>query len=809
MPSSGRKVLLADGDTGLLGVLGRVLDMEGWDVHSLQDGVDLIGRALTEEPSLVVCGYFLPGLGGLRVCRYLKSEPVTAHVPFVLLVPGLDGALRLRADWAGVDRVVELPVRPEAFASVCEELTSGRPHKVEGLSSMATRPPGREAILDMLCLYLEDRVNRLEATWKLTEELGRTLSVRDIFRRLVNGVLAGLGFDRVWVSRYVSETDELVTESCRGRNLSGVPDSIYVREHADLPAGLAIRELRQVRAVDLDLPEERLWWEGTIDYVDTPLFAARRAIGLIRCDRSVSGRRTGRGDLEALRHIAAHTSEAILNATVLQEVTEEREQMSAIMDSLEAGILVVDGSGMLIRVNRRAREMFGRNEEELLGRELRQALPVLSGGDTGWERAMGETAQVTESIVRVERHGPEPSFVLNVSYIPFRRGGHFAGVVLMAEDVTEGHALRESLRRRNEELEAISVIGREMNSSQDLDEICRKVLEAVRRFFPDEAVSVLMTDGRREEVVPDAMRAAVTAGYDAEQDPRGARIMINEPGGLEGIEEESGEYTKGAIATAVASGRVVNVRDAREDERYVENLRGTRSELVVPMMVQDRVVGAIDIQSTRRARFTPESERTVKTLANHAATAVENAVLNSRILEMAKRDRLTGLGNLRLFEEKLEEELLRTRRSNMPFSLIMMDIDDFKHYNDSWGHPMGNSLLRTVVRAMESAIREVDQLIRYGGEEFVCILPFTGEREAAEVAERIRKAVVQASEDIPHAGEQPLGMVSISLGVSTFLTDVGDPDLLLRYADQRMYIAKSSGKNRVVAPSLGNCQFAT
>jgi len=198
----------------------------------------------------------------------------------------------------------------------------------------------------------------------------------------------------------------------------------------------------------------------------------------------------------------------------------------------------------------------------------------------------------------------------------------------------------------------------------------------------------------------------------------------------------------------------------------------------------------------------------VVALANHAATAVENAMLHSRILSLARKDKLTGLGNLRFFEEKLDDEFRRTDRSNFPFSLIMMDIDDFKHYNDSWGHLMGNTLLKTVVKAMGNAIREVDVLIRYGGEEFVCILPFTGEQEAAEIAERIRKRVVESSYVIPHSEQQPLGMVSISLGVSTYLTDVGDRNMLLKYADQRMYMAKRAGKNKVVAPALGNCQFA-
>ncbi len=136
----------------------------------------------------------------------------------------------------------------------------------------------------------------------------------------------------------------------------------------------------------------------------------------------------------------------------------------------------------------------------------------------------------------------------------------------------------------------------------------------------------------------------------------------------------------------------------------------------------------------------------------------------------------------------------------------MIDIDDFKHYNDAFGHPMGNLLLRTVARAISSALREYnDILVRYGGEEFVCILPLTGTRVAAEIAERIRQRVIDLNYDIPHASQQPLGCVSVSLGVSTYPGDVADREKALEAADSRMYMAKRAGKNRVFAPALNNC----
>lgn len=804
--SEDRTVILADSDSGLLQVLGKVLRLDGYQVLECSTGMDVIDRAMEMHPSLIACGYFLPLLDGLKVCRYLKREPGLSEVPFILLSPGMDAYLRQRAEWAGADSVRELPVRAEDFLSLCRELAVEAPSPPAAAMTRAA-PPDRESILEKLCGYLENRVNKLEATWFLTEELGRTMSVREIFRRMANGILTGLTFDRVWLLRYLDQTDELVTEVARGRNLSELPGSVHVRDHSDLPMGIAMREMTQVTSEEMDLPEERLMWAGSAVYVDTPLVAAGRPIGLVRCDRSITGRKIEKADLEALRQYSAHAAEAILNAMILEDVTDEREQMSAVMNSLDSGILVVDNSGYILQATRRVSQLFGKSMEEMRGRDLRKALPMLAPSKDGpFTQALQEEKSVLDHPVHLGRAGT-PDRVLNVSYLPFKRAGHFSGVVIMANDVTENFALRESLRKKNEQLETISVIGSELNSTQDLDKICKEVVKALRRFFPSEAITVFLAEGSRENLTPSSVKAAATAGYDRETDPQGLIIKISEAAGLRSSEPDN-TYSQGTVASSINTRKPVNIKQVREDRRYVENLAGTRSELSVPMIVQDRVVGAIDIQSPAPAKFNSESERTVVALANHAATAVENAMLHSRILSLARKDKLTGLGNLRFFEEKLDDEFRRTDRSNFPFSLIMMDIDDFKHYNDSWGHLMGNTLLKTVVKAMGNAIREVDVLIRYGGEEFVCILPFTGEQEAAEIAERIRKRVVESSYVIPHSEQQPLGMVSISLGVSTYLTDVGDRNMLLKYADQRMYMAKRAGKNKVVAPALGNCQFA-
>jgi diguanylate cyclase (GGDEF)-like protein len=170
--------------------------------------------------------------------------------------------------------------------------------------------------------------------------------------------------------------------------------------------------------------------------------------------------------------------------------------------------------------------------------------------------------------------------------------------------------------------------------------------------------------------------------------------------------------------------------------------------------------------------------------------------VNDILKEMAIRDGLTGLYNHRYFHEALSMELLRSQRHDHIFSLLFMDLDKFKQYNDSHGHPEGDNLLRTFVQIVKSHLRGSDVIARYGGEEFVIILPETRKDLAVKVAESIRGEVA----DYPFLGRetQPFGMVTVSIGISTFPEDGSDASSLLRCADRALYGAKQRGRNLVV-----------
>jgi len=174
----------------------------------------------------------------------------------------------------------------------------------------------------------------------------------------------------------------------------------------------------------------------------------------------------------------------------------------------------------------------------------------------------------------------------------------------------------------------------------------------------------------------------------------------------------------------------------------------------------------------------------------------ELAEANARLAQLAVTDGLTGLYNHRHFHERLALEVERSHRSGLPLSLLMLDVDHFKQFNDSFGHPAGDEVLRQLARVLADTRRANDVVARYGGEEFAVILVDTAKFTAAKVAERVRARVY--GHDFSEAAQRA-GRLGVSIGVATFPDDGGDAEALVRAADTALYAAKRAGRNRVVA----------
>lgn len=186
-------------------------------------------------------------------------------------------------------------------------------------------------------------------------------------------------------------------------------------------------------------------------------------------------------------------------------------------------------------------------------------------------------------------------------------------------------------------------------------------------------------------------------------------------------------------------------------------------------------------------------------ISERKKTEQELLKLQKDLEVLSFQDGLTGVANRRMFDSIMDVEWLNARRNCQPLSLILLDIDYFKQYNDHYGHLQGDDCLRTVAQALESvATRPRDLLARFGGEEFVLVLPETDEKAAAVVAERCRRVVLKLQ--VPHERSPVSQILSVSLGVATVIPTHGDDVLgFIEQADRQLYQAKQAGRNRVGA----------
>jgi diguanylate cyclase (GGDEF)-like protein len=210
-------------------------------------------------------------------------------------------------------------------------------------------------------------------------------------------------------------------------------------------------------------------------------------------------------------------------------------------------------------------------------------------------------------------------------------------------------------------------------------------------------------------------------------------------------------------------------------------------------------LGAISIARHGNA-FTGEEEDLLEYLAGQAVVSIENASLHETVERQAVTDELTGLANVRAFTSILDREIERRRRFDHPVGLVMIDLDDFKRVNDTYGHQQGDEVLAHVAWVLRDVSRDLDTVARYGGEELAVVLPQTDGSGAAQLAERMRRAI--ESLRIPRVGVSGTIEVTASFGVASVPENGVDRNALIAAADAALYAAKTGGKNRVERAGL-------
>jgi diguanylate cyclase (GGDEF)-like protein len=306
------------------------------------------------------------------------------------------------------------------------------------------------------------------------------------------------------------------------------------------------------------------------------------------------------------------------------------------------------------------------------------------------------------------------------------------------------------------------------------------------------------------EILPSCTRLIVVL-YDAEKNA----LRLQSIGGAAGELAEGLEFSPGSggiYSYAFNKCEAVNIADlqAQRSYRFVPEetpSQTTRSLLVLPMHdgEEGKCIGLFSVESDTPGLFRSEIEKVVATIIENASVAVARSLLYLKMEKLATTDGLTGLNNHRTFQEIMARELERAKRYGRPLSLLLTDIDHFKSFNDTYGHPVGDLVLREISGCIRSAVRLNDFPARYGGEEFAVVLPETDERGAYVIAERIRQAVEAR---VIESGSNML-RVTISIGVVTFPTYGTTQQEIIDCSDKALYASKKGGRNRVTMYNPG------
>jgi diguanylate cyclase (GGDEF)-like protein len=320
---------------------------------------------------------------------------------------------------------------------------------------------------------------------------------------------------------------------------------------------------------------------------------------------------------------------------------------------------------------------------------------------------------------------------------------------------SEYHDLNESLGRRLTELRAISEITELIHSTLDFEQVGQLVLDILSKVIDLPRSALFIIDKERDETI-------FSASF--------------------GISPEIAKHTPYTYGP-----------DARAD--------GEEMFACTTLMGRGGLTVIFCATGERLERLSSEDRLVLNSVANELAVAAENSELYKLTRRLAITDELTGLFNYRYLLERAEEEIGRARRFGRSLSLLMIDADEFKVYNDTNGHVAGDRALAEMARTMRDAVRDIDIACRYGGEEFAILLPETDGEGAFVVAEKVREAI--AAHGFMSIRGERTEQITVSIGLSTYPGTASDREGLLRHADDALYVVKRSGRNRVSASPAG------
>lgn len=330
----------------------------------------------------------------------------------------------------------------------------------------------------------------------------------------------------------------------------------------------------------------------------------------------------------------------------------------------------------------------------------------------------------------------------------------------------------DSGRRENQELETLMEVSRLIQSTTNREEALQKVLDLIRQVIPYENGTLFILNRASGQLVVGAVHGE----------------HVDLIGGV------AFDFGYGFSSWVAKQQKPILLNELHRTSRTSGPEVG--SFLSVPLVVQQELIGVLNLSHPGNQAFTEDHLRLLTLIAAQAAAILQRVLMYEEMARLAITDELTGLYNRRHFLERMKDEVARAKRYGQPFSILFMDLDNFKRINDSFGHSLGDRILADLGKLLQSWARESDMLARVGGEEFVAFLPMASPDHALAAAERLRVAVEGHS--FPRRKR-----LTVSVGVATYPSDADSVELLLKQADQALYQAKKLGRNRTIAVGLG------
>jgi diguanylate cyclase (GGDEF)-like protein/PAS domain S-box-containing protein len=367
------------------------------------------------------------------------------------------------------------------------------------------------------------------------------------------------------------------------------------------------------------------------------------------------------------------------------------------------------------------------------------------------------------------------------------RDGKVIGLLVTSEDITERRLAEQEIEKanekliswvndleiRNQEANLLRQMGDLLQVSNEREEYFTIIREYIPQLFPNTSGALFIQNNSQSSV-----EAMTVWGDHLQSDSSFAP-------------SDCWAMRRGQIYHGNASKPGLNCRHIKKPftGRYIE----------VPMMASGEMIGVLHIEEGEEIFPEDTIQDLAHSLADHLSLSLSNLKLRETLRIQSIRDALTGLFNRRYMEESLAREIPRAMRKNTPVGIIMLDIDHFRDFNNTYGHEAGDVVLREIGAQLQNQIRGEDITCRYGGEEFILILPEANQEVTVARAERIREAIKSIRVEYHR---QPLGVISVSLGVAIFPEHSSTVEGILEKADEALYMAKHNGRDRVEIASI-------